>query len=82
MGFMVVVFDIMDYSWELMEFDFKKRLQFFYQHLFYFIGLASFLALIQVVPVMNYAIFPFMIVAETYVFALILKNQKVQDKLM
>ena len=55
--FLVMAFDSTDYSLDVLHFDLRSRLQYFFSHLAQFCGFALAIALVMLIPVLNLILF-------------------------
>ncbi len=69
LGFVVMAFDMCDYSFEALGYSFKKRLDFWGQNFVEFLGLGLFLGLCSLVPVISFISWPITLVASAYYVA-------------
>lgn len=60
--FLVLCFDCLDYSFEILSWDLQSRFRFFFQNFWIFLGMTISFNLFLYVPLLNLLVFPIMIV--------------------
>lgn len=69
MVFVILAFDSMDYSFEILELNLRRRFQFFNQHLIEFCGMGAFVGLTAFLPGLTFVLMPFAVVGSASLFA-------------
>lgn len=66
---MLLAFDSTDFAFEKMNFNFKERVRFFKKNIFKYFGLCIGVGIVILVPFIQFAVLPIMVIATTLLFS-------------